>query len=81
MSEPIDADDIEQLSFEEALTKLEEIVQQMDSGELQLEEAIEQFEVAMRLKKHCEKQLSEAEATIEELLEETDENSVTDAGE
>jgi len=57
------------LSFEEALTKLEEIVAQLEGGGLPLEQALEQFEQAMRLKKQCEKQLARAEAKIEELAE------------
>jgi exodeoxyribonuclease VII small subunit len=81
MSEQVQAEEIEQLSFEEALTRLEEIVEMMDSGDLQLQGAIEQFEIAMRLKNHCEAQLAKAEATIEELVEENTPTHEADSGE
>ncbi|MFO7945457.1 MAG: exodeoxyribonuclease VII small subunit [Armatimonadota bacterium] len=80
MSQGTDDKAIEQLSFEEALNRLEELVEQMDAGDLQLEEAIEKFELAMRLQKHCHTRLSEAEATIEKLLEESDPGSDGDVG-
>ncbi len=80
MSHNSDDTSIEQLSFEEALNRLEELVEQMDAGDLQLEEAIENFELAMQLKKHCHTQLSEAEATIEKLLEEAEPDSGGDVG-
>ncbi|HEY3398585.1 MAG TPA: exodeoxyribonuclease VII small subunit [Armatimonadota bacterium] len=65
-----------ELSFEEALNKLEAIVAQLESGGLPLEQALERFDEAMRLKKQCEALLAQAEARIEELtaVEETDES-------
>ena len=58
-----------ELCFEEALQQLEEIVTQLEAGQLPLEQALEKFEAAMRLKKRCEELLSQAEAKIEELTE------------
>ncbi len=62
-------DDNAELSFEEALDRLEAIVAELEGGGLPLEQALERFEVAMRLKKQCEELLSKAEARIEELTE------------
>lgn len=59
----------EKLSFEQALEKLEEIVAELEAGQLPLEKAMEKFEQATRLKTRCEKLLTQAEARIEELTE------------
>ena len=63
------------LPFEEALQQLEEIVSQLEAGQLPLAEALEKFEAAMRLKKRCEELLARAEAKIEELTEAEGEES------
>jgi exodeoxyribonuclease VII small subunit len=60
-------DETQELTFEEALEKLETIVAAIESGSLPLEQALEQFEEAMRLKNQCEALLAKAEARIEEL--------------
>ncbi len=56
----------EDLGFEAALERLEEIVAELESGELGLEEGLKQFELAMRLREYCSRKLREAEARIEE---------------
>lgn len=61
-------DPMEEMSFEEALQKLEEIVASLEGGHLPLEEAIAKFEEGTRLKKICEGRLREAERKIEVLL-------------
>lgn len=55
-------------NFEKDLGKLEQIVQNLEKGELTLEEALKQFEEGIRLARQCEKALSEAERKIEILL-------------
>jgi len=55
-------------NFEKDLEKLEQIVQNLEKGELTLEEALKQFEEGIRLARQCEKALSEAERKIEILL-------------
>lgn len=62
----------EMLTFEAALVRLEEIVQQLDQGELALEQALALFEEGSRLKEYCETRLAEAEATVEQLLQPAD---------
>ena len=57
------------LSFEDALTKLENNVRTLEVGELSLEESLKIFEEGMKLSKLCSAKLEEAEAKIEVLLE------------
>ena len=55
-------------TFESGLQELEQIVKEMESGELPLERALELFEKGMRLSETCRKQLEEAETRIELLV-------------
>ncbi len=55
-------------SFEAGLEELEQIVKQMESGDLQLERALDLFERGMRLSGECRKQLEEAETRVEMLV-------------
>jgi exodeoxyribonuclease VII small subunit len=59
-------------SFEESLTKLEEIVAQLERGDLALEDAVRLFEEGSRLSVECRKQLEEAESRIEILMKQRD---------
>lgn len=56
-----------EVPFEEALKKLESIVEQMESGELPLETMTARFEEGVRLVKTCQKRLEEAEIKISKL--------------
>ena len=60
-------DDIAPLAFEDALKQLEDIVQQLESGNVPLDKSIELYERGEKLKSHCEKLLSSAEARIEKI--------------
>jgi len=57
----------EELKFEEALAKLEDIVNVLETGDLALEESLEAFEEGIRLSKVCSKWLNEAELRVEKL--------------
>ena len=57
----------QELPFEEALKKLESIVESMESDDLPLEKLLAQFEEGTRLAEHCQAKLSEAELTIQKL--------------
>jgi exodeoxyribonuclease VII, small subunit len=59
--------EIEKLSFEEALLKLEAIVNELEDEKIALEESIKRFELGVRLSSHCLAKLDEAEKKIEEL--------------
>ncbi len=55
------------LSFEEALTELEDIVKKMEGGNLPLSSSVELYERGAMLKKICEKHLNEATLKIEKI--------------
>ena len=55
------------LPFEDALKKLESIVEQMESDELPLETLLARFEEGTRLAKICQTKLAEAELKIQQL--------------
>ncbi|KJW07567.1 exodeoxyribonuclease VII, small subunit [Orientia tsutsugamushi str. UT144] len=59
---------IDEMSFEEALNELEQIVKMIDSGQEKLEDIIKAFERGAALKKHCEKKLNEAKFRIEKVV-------------
>ena len=59
--------DIEKLTFEEAMQELETIVSSLENGSIELEESIKQYTRGIKLKKHCEEKLKEANAKIEEI--------------
>lgn len=56
------------LSFEEALKELEEIVRALEAGQGQLAEAIAAYERGSLLRRHCEARLAEAEARVEAIV-------------
>src|SRR5271157_1158774 len=60
------------LPFESALSKLETIVESMESGEVPLADLLAKFEEGNNLLKHCEARLKEAELKIEQLKKERD---------
>jgi exodeoxyribonuclease VII small subunit len=54
--------------FEDALKKLEKIVEKLERGSLPLEEAMEAFTEGVRLVKYCNQKLDEAENTVQTLV-------------
>jgi len=58
---------IADLSFEDALKRLEAIVHRLESGEASLEESIELYGEGDRLRKQCEDRLQSAQARIEKI--------------
>jgi len=71
--------EIKELSFEEALLELEEIVENLEQGAGKLDEAIEAYERGALLKKHCEVKLREAKARVEKITVGTDGNITADS--
>ena len=59
-------------TFESSLQELEQIVKEMESGDLPLERALQLFEKGMALSESCRKQLEEAETRIEILIRKGD---------
>ena len=56
---------VDEMSFEQAMRALEEVVQRLDSGDVPLEESIALYERGAALKARCEAKLKEAEAKVE----------------
>lgn len=63
----------ESISFEEALEKLEQVVRQLEDGQLGLSDSLARYEEGVRHLKHCHQALASAERKIE-LLTSVDEN-------
>ena len=64
---------MEDLSFEESLEKLEEIVNKLETGEVPLDDAIDEFNKAMQLVKICNEKLNSAEEAIAKIVQENGE--------
>lgn len=60
------------LDFEAAMTRLDRIVQELESPQVSLERAIELFEEGLKLGNHCSALLEHAQARVEKLLEKSD---------
>jgi len=57
-----------ELNFEDALARLEQIVEELESGDLGLESALSAFEEGVSLSRRCSGQLEDAERRIEILV-------------
>lgn len=60
--------DVSQLSFEDALKELEGIVEQLERGDVALEESIKIYERGAALKLHCQNKLQNAKLKIEQIV-------------
>ena len=65
------------INFEEALQKLETIVEDLESGELSLENSLKSFEKGIKLARQCQEKLSKAEIQVQKLIEEDGELKTT----
>lgn len=61
-----------EMNFEKALARLEQIVELMESGEVELDKMIEMFEEGQRLTKACSDKLDEVEKRIEKMTANAD---------
>ena len=59
-------------SFEESLKKLEGIVDQLEKGDLALEDSLKLFEEGVGLSGLCKKELDEAEGKVQQLIRQRD---------
>ena len=59
--------DITKLSFEKALAELEEIVENLENGSIDLEKSIEFYTRGSHLKAHCQQKLNDAVLKLEEI--------------
>lgn len=61
--------------FEKALEELETLVEQLESGELNLDQSLKQFQRGIELTRHCQEVLEKAQQTVEQLIDPEDEGS------
>jgi exodeoxyribonuclease VII small subunit len=61
-----------EIKFEEGLKRLEKIVDELEAGNIPLEEALEKYEEGIKLSKLCAKKLEEAKKRVEILLKSGD---------
>jgi exodeoxyribonuclease VII small subunit len=59
----------EELSFEQALSNLEEIIRQMESGEAPLESLVTHYQTGVKMLKLCRERIDSAEMKIKEVNE------------
>ena len=59
----------DEVSFEEALARLEQIVERLESGDLELEAALLAFEEGVALTRRCAERLEAAERRVEVLVQ------------
>ena len=64
---------MQDLSFEESLEKLEEIVNKLETGDVPLDDAIDEFTKAMELVKVCNTKLNNAEEAIAKIVQDNGE--------
>jgi exodeoxyribonuclease VII small subunit len=63
-------DDIEKMTFEQAIQQLKGIVDRIEQGDIPLQDSLEQYEKGMALIKHCRDILQKAEKRIERISKE-----------
>ena len=56
-----------ELKFEESMSQLESIVDQLESGDIDLEKSVELYETGMKLKNICEEKLKKVEIQIKKI--------------
>lgn len=69
--------EVSQLSFEQAMSELERVVQSLEKGDLTLDDAVKVYERGILLKQHCETKLNEAKMRVEKIEFDGDGNIVT----
>ena len=63
---------IKKLSFEEALSELEGIVERLERGDIDLEDSISIYERGVVLKAHCEAKLEKAKMKVDKIITQPD---------
>ena len=61
--------------FEQALGELETLIEQLESGELSLDQSLKQFKRGVELTRHCQGILDQAQQVVEQLIDPDDESS------
>jgi exodeoxyribonuclease VII small subunit len=66
------------MTFETAMKQLEQIVQELESGDMPLEKAIKKFEEGIKISKYCSEKLDESEKKITLLMRDSDGKDVSE---
>ena len=69
-------EDKKEITFEEDLKKLEELVYKLESGELPLEQSLKLFEEGVGLYKNCKKRMGAIEVKISKLTDSLKEEAI-----
>ena len=69
----MESKDKKEKSFEEKIRELEDIVKELESGEVNLDDAIEKYTKAMKLAKECSDRLNTATEKVNKILKENGE--------
>ncbi len=67
-----------EIKFEKAMSRLEEIVEELEKGELDIDKSLQIFEEGIKMSRICSKKLAEAEAKIEKLTKDKKGELVTE---
>ncbi len=59
---------IAKLSFEDGMRRLEEIINSLESGKVELENAVELYNEGMKLQEYCEEKLNNAKLKVEKIV-------------
>ncbi|MDR2902259.1 MAG: exodeoxyribonuclease VII small subunit [Lactobacillales bacterium] len=59
---------VQNLTFEEAMGELENVVRMLEGGRIPLDEAVSTYERGVLLKNHCQEKLKEAKLKIDQLI-------------
>lgn len=66
------APEIADMSFEDALRALEEVVRKLEGGDVPLDDSISLYERGEQLRRHCQARLDAAQARIEKIVQKAD---------
>ncbi len=69
---------MENLTFEQAIKKLTELVSELESGNIDLEESVKKYNEGMKLSKYCNDLLKEANESIKNALDDNSNVSVVE---
>ena len=75
MTEEVKNEDLSKLSFEDALIQLENIVRELESGRIKLDDAVSAYEKAVTLKKLCQDKLNAAALKVEKKIDKSVKNN------
>lgn len=64
-----DVPEISEMTFEQALRALEDVVHKLESGDVPLDDSISLYERGEALRKHCQARLDAAQARIERIVQ------------